>query len=78
MPVHELEHSVAAALQRYVEMRHERAALGAIVYQFVGEKVGLDAAYAVAVYSLYPIEGLDQSEKCLAGGLAKIAYVHSR
>ena len=50
MAVHEPQDGVTAALERNVEMGHERPADGAIVYQPVAYEVGFEAAYAVAAH----------------------------
>ena len=39
---HKLEHGIGTALQRYVEMRHERTRPGTILDYLVGEQVGFD------------------------------------
>ena len=88
--VHEAEHGVGSALQRYVEMRHEAARGGAKFYDLVGEQVGLDRGDAVALYPLHAVEFADEvgerfgapdQRYCAVGGaafdsFAEIADIH--
>ena len=76
--VHELQHLVASALQRNVEMGHEGTARGTIVDKIVGVEVGFKAAYAIALYALHLVELTDEVDEFLTCGLAEVAYVHSR
>ena len=76
--VHEAQHLVTAALQRDVEMGHERSAGGAEREHLVGEQVGLDARDAVAVDALDAVESLDELEERLARRLAEVADVDAR
>ena len=76
--MHQPKNSVAATLQRNVEVRHEGPALGTIGNQLVTEQIGFQAADAIAADALYPIQGLDQVNETLAGCLAKVADVHTR
>ena len=74
---HELQHLVASALQRDVEVRHERTGAGHIVDDFIGKQVRFDGRDAITLNALYGIQRLDQIEERLAGGLPEIADVHT-
>ena len=76
--VHETQHGVGATLQRYVEVGHERTALGAVVDELVAQQVGLQRADAVAADAVDSIKGTHQVEEVLAGGLAEVADVDTR
>ena len=73
--VHEAQHLVGTALQRNVEVGHERARPATVVDELVGEQIGLDAAYPIAADRLHQVERFDQSGEVFARGLAEIAYV---
>ena len=84
LSAHQFEHRVGPALQRYVEMGHEGSRRRGEINDFVGEQVGLDRGDAVALDTLYGVEGPDKSKEILACGwgeavgaaLAEVADVH--
>ena len=77
MPVHQLQHCVAATLQGYMEMRHKRPTLSTILYQLVREHIRFQTTDSVALDSFHLVESLYQVDEALASCLAKIANVHT-
>ena len=75
--VHELEHLVIATLQRDMEVRHEGTRVGTVLDELVVDEVGFQRTDAIALYALHTVEGFDQVEERLAGGLAKLSDVHA-
>ena len=75
--VHEPEHLVASALQRYVEMRHEGTAGGTVVDERIIYEVRLQTADAEPVYPLHPIELPHEVEERLTRLFAEITDVDS-
>ena len=78
VPVHQLQHRVAAALQGNVEMRHKRPALRTEGDQLVRKQVGLQRTDPVAADALHSVECLHQVDEPFTRGLAEIADVHTR
>src|SRR5574344_1961524 len=77
MAMHQLQHGVASALQRDMEMRHEGPATCAILYEFVGGKVRFETADTVSLYSLHLVEFSDEVDKLLACGFPEVSDVHT-
>ena len=77
MSVHQPQHLIASALQGDVEVRHEAARTGYVVYQLVRQQVRLDGGDAVALHALHLVERTHQVEEALAGALAEVADVHA-
>ena len=61
-----------------MEMRHERAAVGAVVDEGVVDEVGLKRADAEAAYALHLVECLDEVDEFLTRRATEIADVHAR
>ena len=74
---HQLQHLVATALQRDMEMRHERTRLGHIFNNFIGQQVRFDGRNAITLNSFHLIQFLDQIEESFTGRLTEISYIHS-
>ena len=75
--VHQLEHLIASALQRNVEMRHKSSALGTILYEIIITEIRLQTRDAVTLDSFYLIHRLDKVDESLVGSLAEIADIHT-
>ena len=75
--VHQLEHLIASALQRNVEMRHKGTALGTILYEIIITEIRLQTRDAVTLDSFYLIHRLDKVDESLVGSLAEIADIHT-
>ncbi len=75
---HQLEHLVAARLQRNVEVRGKVPALrGQPPEQVVGQEVGLDASDAVTLNALHLVEGPTEVVECLARASSEVANIDS-
>ena len=74
-PLHEFEHFVASALQRNVEVGHEGATTGAIVDEFVGEKIRFDAADAEPLDAFHAVKGFDEVDESFVIIAAKLSDV---
>ena len=77
LSAHQAQHLIASALQGNVEVRHKGTALCTELQHLVGEQVGLYAGYAVSLYTLYCIQGLQQVQETLSRGLAEVSDIHS-
>ena len=77
MPMHQFQHCVTSALQRNMEMRHERTALCTIGYQLLTDQVGLQTADTIALNALNHIEPFHQVQKLLTSSLSEIADIHA-
>ena len=75
--VHQLEHLIASALQRNVEMRHKGTALGTILYEIIITEIRLQTRDAVTFDSFYLIHRLDKVDESLVGSLTEIADIHT-
>ena len=75
--VHQLEHLIASALQRNVEMRHEGTALGTILYEIIIAEIRLQTRDAVTLDSFYLIHRLDKVDESLMGSLTEITDIHT-
>ena len=75
--VHQLEHLIASALQRNVEMRHKGTALGTILYEIIITEIRLQTRDAVTLDSFYLIHRLDKVDESLVGSLTEIADIHT-
>ena len=75
--VHQLEHLIASALQRNVEMRHKSTALGTILYEIIIAEIRLQTRDAVTLDSFYLIHRLDKVDESLVGSLTEIADIHT-
>ena len=75
--VHQLEHLIASALQRNVEMRHKGTALGTILYEIIITEIRLQTRDAVTLDSFYLIHRLDKVDESLMGGLSEITDIHT-
>ena len=75
--VHQLEHLIASALQRNVEMRHKSTALGTILYEIIITEIRLQTRDAVTLDSFYLIHRLDKVDESLVGSLTEIANIHT-
>ena len=75
--VHQLEHLIASALQRNVEMRHKGTALGTILYEIIITEIRLQTRDAVTLDSFYLIHRLDKVDESLMGSLTEIADIHT-
>ena len=78
MAVHQLQNGVGATLQRDMEVRHEGAALGTIVYEFIAQQVGFQRADAVAPNRLHSVERLHQVNEPFTSRLAEVTDVDTR
>ena len=76
--VHQLQHGIAATLQRNVVVRHEGSALGAVVDEFVANQIGFQRTDAIAADALDSIECLDEVDKVLACSLSEVTDVDTR
>ena len=61
-----------------MEMWHKGATLCTVLQHLVSKQVGLNAADAIALYTLYCIQCLNQIQECLTCSLAKITYINAR
>ena len=75
--VHQLEHLIASALQRNVEMRHKGTALGTILYEIIITEIRLQTRDAVTLDSFYLIHRLDKVDESLVGSLTEISDIHT-
>ena len=75
--VHQLQHLIAATLQRDVEVGHEGTAPGTISYQFIIAEIRLQTRDAVTPNALHLVQSLHQVEEILVGGLSEVADVHA-
>ena len=75
--VHQLEHLIASALQRNVEMRHKGTALGTILYEIIIAEIRLQTRDAVTFDSFYLIHRLDKVDESLVGSLTEITDIHT-
>ena len=75
--VHQLEHLIASALQRNVEMRHKGTALGTILYEIIITEIRLQTRDAVTLDSFYLIHRLDKVDESLVGSLTEITDIHT-
>ena len=75
--VHQIEHLIASALQRNVEMRHKGTALGTILYEIIITEIRLQTRDAVTLDSFYLIHRLDKVDESLVGSLTEIADIHT-
>ena len=75
--VHQLEHLIASALQRNVEMRHKSTALGTILYEIIITEIRLQTRDAVTLDSFYLIHRLDKVDESLVGSLTEITDIHT-
>ena len=75
--VHQLEHLIASALQRNVEMRHKGTALGTILYEIIITEIRLQTRDAVTLDSFYLIHRLDKVDESLMGSLTEITDIHT-
>ena len=75
--VHQLEHLIASALQRNVEMRHKGTALGTILYEIIIAEIRLQTRDAVTLDSFYLIHRLDKVDESLVGSLTEITDIHT-
>ena len=75
--VHQLEHLIASALQRNVEMRHKGTALGTILYEIIIAEIRLQTRDAVTLDSFYLIHRLDKVDESLMGSLTEITDIHT-
>ena len=63
----QLEHLIASALQRNMEMRHKGTALGTILYEIIIAEIRLQTRDAVTLDSFYLIQRLDKIDESLVG-----------
>ena len=77
MAVHQLQHRIAAALQRNMVMRHEGTTRCAVINEFVTQQVGLQRTDTIALNTLNSVQGLHQVHKAFACCLAKVTDVHA-
>ena len=75
---HQLQHFVAAALKRYVEMGHESTRMYTKVNDLIGQQIRLNAGNAIAFDALHTIQGTQQVNKGFARGATKVARVDPR
>ena len=75
--VHQLEHLIASALQRNMEMRHKSTALGTILYEIIITEIRLQTRDAVTLDSFYLIHRLDKVDESLVGSLTEITDIHT-
>ena len=76
--MHQFQHRITAALQRDMEMWHERPTLRTIGNQFVGEQIWFQRTDPISSYSFYSIKSLDQIDKRLSGGFSEITNIDTR
>ena len=75
--MHQLEHLIASALQRNVEMRHKGTTLGTILYEIIITEIRLQTRDAVTLDSFYLIHRLDKVDESLVGSLTEITDIHT-
>ena len=75
--VHHLEHLIASALQRNVEMRHKGTALGTICDEIIIAEIRLQTRDSVTLDSFYLIHRLDKVDESLMGSLTEITDIHT-
>ena len=76
--MHQTQYMIRATLKRYVKMRHESTTLCTILYQFVVQQIGLQAADTVSLDTLDFIQGLYQIDKSLFRGGSEITNINTR
>ena len=76
--VHQFQHLITTALQRDMEMRHERTGVRTVVYQFIRQQVGFQTADTEPLDALHLIECLHQIQTRLTGCPTEITNVDTR
>ena len=73
---HQFQHFIASALQRDMEMRHERTGLRYILDNFIGQQIRFDGRDTITLDAFHLVECLDQIEEGLTSGLSEVTDVH--
>ena len=75
MTAHQLEHGVAARLQRNMEMRHKALRPRNERNDFIGQQVGFNRRNAVAFNAFHLIESLYQIKESFIGSLTEVTDI---